>query len=202
MRIGYGNGGWVRVDDPDLPGPLYLRYDSGAGRPVLTEMYLDGRGHEIATGTVRNLDLTGLTALVAQGMVDWVHRSSRHPGVNLSTLASYYATTFTRKATHWVADAWRSEAPAFFGVKPVPRKPDPEPVPEEVAPPPVERPNGLTDDFLRSVAENYVWAIRCRQRPAPTIAEQTGYSVRTVHAWIRKARAQGILPPAKQGRVG
>ena len=89
-------------------------------------------------------------------------------------------------------------------VKQAPMGPDPQPDPQvDVRPSAVTAPeHGLTDDFLRQVAANYVWAVRHRKRPAPFIAEQSGYSVRTVHSWISKARARGFLAPTTKGRVG
>jgi hypothetical protein len=80
---------------------------------------------------------------------------------------------------------------------------DPKVNKEPRPPDPVKAPkNGLTDDFLRSVADNYVWAARNRQRPAPMIATQSGCPVRTVRSWIMKARDRGILTPTTRGKVG
>jgi len=198
-----GSGGWVRLDDPDMPGPVYLRYRSDNGRPVLTEFYLDGRGREIPTGLFRTLDLAGFTAWAMRGEGDWLERSSRYFGPDLSRLASYFRRSgFSRQTADWVADSWRAQfagstvkqAPMMRGPKAdkEPRQPDPVKAPE----------NGLTDEFLRTVADNYAWAVRCRQRPAPMIAEQSGTPVRTVRSWIMKARARGILAPTTRGKVG
>ena len=201
MQINYGNGGWVRVDDPDMPGPAYMRYRSDSGRPVLTEFYLDGRGREIPSGLFRTLDLAGFTAWAMRGEGDWIEKSPRRPGPDLSRLASYFGSSFGRQAAHWVADSIRAQLPGSEVTQaPMGREPKPDEGPSQ--PDPVKPPDGLTDDFLRSVADNYAWAVRGRERPAPVIAAQTGYSVRTVHAWIRKARARGILAPTSRGKVG
>ena len=223
----FGHGGWVRVDAPDMPGPAYLRYRSDSGRPVLTEFYLDGRGREIPSGLFRTLDLAGVTAWGMRGEGAWLEGAPLEAGPDLSRLASSFGTTWggdtyagrhcdecnapllrgmagpkgEQALTDWVALSWFSQFPTSKIAQPE-REREPEPD-EEISPPaPVQAPNGLTDEFLRSVADNYVWAVRFRERPAPIIAAQTGYSVRTVHAWIRKARARGILAPTTRGKVG
>jgi len=198
----YGSGGWVRLDDPDMPGPVYIRYRSESGRPVLTEFYIDGRGNEIPSSLFRTLDLAAFTAWAMRGEGDWLERSVRYAGPDLSRLASYFHSSgFSRQIAHWVADSWRAQISGGT-VKQAPMMRGPKVDEEPTQPDPVELANGLTDDFLRSVADNYAWAARNRQRPAKVIAAQTGSSVRTVHAWIRKARDRGILRPTTRGKVG
>jgi hypothetical protein len=199
----FGSGGWVRLDDPDMPGPVYLRYRSDDGRPVLTEFYIDGRGREIPSGLFRTLDLASFTAWAMRGEGDWLERSSRYAGPDLSRLASYFRSSgFSRQIAHWVADSWRAQIPGG-PVKQAPMMRGPKTDEEPSPPDPVKAPqNGLTDDFLRSVADNYVWAARNRQRPAPMIATQSGCLVRTVRSWIMKARDRGILAPTTRGKVG
>ena len=212
----FGSGGWVRLDDPDMPGPVYLRYRSDNGRPVLTEFYIDGRGREIPSGLFRTLDLASFTAwalpsepktvsgrkAAMRGEGDWLERSSRYPGPDLSRLASHFHTGFGRQAAHWVSDSMRAQIKGST-VQQAPMGRDPKVNKEPRPPDPVKAPkNGLTDDFLRSVADNYVWAARNRQRPAPMIATQSGCPVRTVRSWIMKARDRGILTPTTRGKVG
>ena len=198
----FGSGGWVRLDDDGMPGPIYLRYRSNSGRPVLTEFYIDGRGREIPPGLFRELDPTGFTAWAMRGESDWLERSPRYPGPDLSRLASYFRSSgFSRQIAHWVADSWRAQIPDG-PVKQAPMMRDPKTDAEPSAPEPVKPPDGLTDGFLATVADNYAWALRNRRRPAPMIAAQTGASVRTVHAWIRKARDRRILAPTTRGKVG
>lgn len=227
MELNYGKGGWVRVDDPDMPGPVFLRYRSDSGRPVLTEFYLDGGGREISTGLLRTLDLAGFTAWGMRGQGDWLESSLRQAGPDLSRLASHFTTSYgsatyagrhcgecnaplrrteasplgEQALTDWVALSYFSQFPKSSIPQP---KHNDAPKHQGVtrAPDPVKPPDGLTDEFLRTVADNYAWAVRLRERPAPMIAAQTGYSVRTVHAWVRKARARGILAPTTKGRVG
>jgi hypothetical protein len=200
--ISYGNGGWVRLDDPDMPGPVYLRYRSESGRPVLTEFYLDGRGQELPSGIFRELDPAGVTAWAMRGEGEWLDRSPHRLGPDLSRLASHFRTGFGSQASHWVADSMRAQ---ILGgtVKQAPMGRETVTFEELAQPDPVNAPrDGLTDEFLRSVADNYVWAVRGRERPAKVIAAQAGASVRTVHAWIRKARDRGILAPTTRGKVG
>lgn len=61
----------------------------------------------------------------------------------------------------------------------------------------------LTDEFLRDVADAYLWLTKARYaRPAPAIADMAQVPVRTVHRWIYEARKREILPPARAGRAG
>jgi hypothetical protein len=198
-----GSGGWVRLDDPDMPGPVYLRYRSDNGRPVLTEFYLDGRGREIPTGLFRTLDLAGFTAWAMRGEGGWLDRSVRRPGPDLSRLASYFRREgFSRQITHWVADSWRAQI-SGGAVKQAQMVPGPKPDEEPRQPDPVRPPeNGLTDEFLRTVADNYAWAALRHERPAVVIEAQCGCPIRTVRSWIMKARDRGILAPTTRGKVG
>ncbi|MBP5892801.1 hypothetical protein [Streptomyces scabiei] len=69
--------------------------------------------------------------------------------------------------------------------------------------PKVEAPKGrLTDEFLRDVADAYLWFADAKQSPAPAIADMASVPVRTVHRWIYEARKRDILPPARPGRAG
>ncbi|MGH3934865.1 MAG: hypothetical protein ACRDS1_07815 [Pseudonocardiaceae bacterium] len=203
MRLGIGNGGWVRVDDPDhLPGPLYvkLRPDSD-GRWRTTELYLDGRGETLSGDLMRRLRLDRIEALAADPEVQSsLEARSRLPEVPLSVLASHYATTFTDKAHGWVADAHRSQYPDS-GVPEVERAADP--VRSRDEPPLLRAPDGgrLTDEFLRQVYRAYQAAVSRGEWPAPALAEQTGVTPHAVRKWIYTARRRGIMPQGKQGVV-
>lgn len=73
-----------------------------------------------------------------------------------------------------------------------------------VAPPVPQHTHGasLTREFLESVAAYYGWAVVQGLPPAPTIAKAVGHvSERTVHAWVRAARAAGVLAPTTQGKM-
>lgn len=201
LKASYGNGGWVAVQAHDLPGVLYLRYSFDDERPQLTELYLDGQGEEIRTSLLRRLDLAGINAFV-MAEAGHLRRRSKVGGPDLSTLASHYATIWSDKVrNNWVADAWRSQYPGqeHLVVKRAPMRSE-----DELREPlPVEAPrDGLTDDFLRSVAERYLWEVANRRRPAPAIAGQAGVSVRTAQSWFAKARKRGLLGPTTPGKVG
>lgn len=227
MRIGYGHGGWVRVDDtdPGLPGPLYLRYAAGErGRPVLVELYLDGGGREIRGADLRSLDLPSITTTALADDRGWLQGSTQMAGPDISLLAAHYATSYGsyagdscpecggptkagsdhRAVTDWTALAWFAQIQKS-GIR-RPTRPREHPGAEPIAPAPVRAPEGprLTDDFLQSVAENYVWAARLGEDPAPFIFDQLHRigSIHTVRAWIKKARARGYLLPTTRGRVG
>lgn len=201
-QVEYGRAGWLRVTSTDLEGWIYLRLareNEGRAKPV--EFYYDGRGHEVTAKILRDLPLTNIVAFALDGHADWLDRSLGSYGPNLSLLATYFATGFGSQAKHWVADSWRAQVPGSGVLNPKPGKAPPRMAPAE-RPVPLQAPeNGLTDTFLRSVAENYAWATRRRLRPAPELARMAGVSPRTVHGWVAKARDRGIMPPARKGGV-
>lgn len=202
VKATYGNGGWVRIDSHDYPGPVYLRFALGGDRPRVTELYVDGRGEELHSGLFRNLDLAGLTSWVTHGDYEqWLSSLAETPGPDLSTLASYFSTSYGKPGIDWVGDSLWAQVRGS-GVKKVNRRPDPRGLdPKEPAP--VASPeHGLTDEFLRTVADNYAWAAVTRRRYAPMIAAQAGVSERTVHGWVAKARKRGIIAPTTPGKVG
>jgi hypothetical protein len=205
MQISIGPaGGWAKVDGLGLPGPCYVRLHRDGVRAVVSEVYVDGRGAGIARA-MKSLDLRALEAVVTSDpkLLEWVGRAEGHAGPDLSRLASHYdASMWGDNADHWVADAWRAQIPGS-GTPQAPMGAGGTSV-EPGAPSPVARPReGLTDDFLRSVAANYAWAVSQGVRPAPFIGDQTGYDVNTVRSWVKKARARGILAPAeKRGVAG
>lgn len=212
MRLSYGYGGWVRVDEPSLPGPLYVRLrPAERGRWYISEIYLDGRDQRITAAMLRGLPLAALeTLLQADGGDQDLARGDEHPSVQMSVLASHYGTVFGPKYTvsghpladDWVAAMWRSQI-AGSEDKPVERRPDPAPEPQLAEPPPLRAPEGrLTDGFLRDVASAYAAAIRRGEQPAKALAEQARVPVRTVHRWIYTARRRGVMPPGTRGRVG
>jgi hypothetical protein len=60
----------------------------------------------------------------------------------------------------------------------------------------------LTDGFLREVAERYRGHREAGRSPVLTLAREHGVSRRTASNWVQKARAAGLLGPARQGRSG
>lgn len=69
-------------------------------------------------------------------------------------------------------------------------------------PAPLQRPQRITDDFLKDVAAQYRWVSASGELPGPAMAEQTGAPVRTVQRWVYEARKRGFLPPGRPGRAG
>jgi hypothetical protein len=219
-----GRGGWVRVDLDAVPGPLWLRLSSEGGRWYLSEFYLDGRGAEITPGMLRTL--SRIPPAVIGALLDGADESDEfsrladEPGPDLSRLAGYaLAPSLQRWAPRlvkrgqsgWALDSLRAQLPAalqeeMFGatIDPAPAFPDPDddrtPPDVEPAPPP---PSGghVDDEFLRSVAGYYRWAVGNRLRPGPEIAKASKVSLRTAQNWVYLARKSGTLPPTKPGRV-
>lgn len=124
------------------------------------------------------------------------------PAADLSTLASYYATTFG-KSDHWVAQSFASQLPDG---KLVPRarerrggelEPD-----REFRLTSGPGSDGLSDDFLRGVARAYAAARTRGEKPNVSIAEQASYPVKSVQRWVYLARQRGIMPRGQRGKVG
>jgi hypothetical protein len=195
--VGYGNGGWVRVDRDGLPGVLYLRFVQAAGRWQVREMYLEcGDGEEIRARDLRELPLAAIEALILSGH-EYLAARAAVPGPDLGTLASNYNATFGPKATGWVVESMRDPA----ANRKLRKRPPKAAEPPLVAP--LDRPARLDDAFLRHVADAYVDAIRRgAASPAAMLARQATVPVRTVHRWIYLARKAGHLPPGSQGRIG
>jgi hypothetical protein len=222
-----GRGGWVRVDVDAVPGPLWLRLRCDQGRWFVSEFYLDGRGAEITAGTLRAL--AGFPAAVVGTLIDggtegtrFAHRADQ-PGPDLSRLAGYALTPDLRRwaprlvrlgQAGWALDSLRAQIPAqrqqeIFGevIDQAPEFPDPRTGPQmdeddELPPPPPPAGGRIDEDFLRSVAGYYRWAVGHRLRPGPEIARASQVSLRTAQNWVYLARKCGALAPTKPGRVG
>ena len=201
MRIGYGDSGWCRVDTEDLPGPLYVRLQPEGERLAITELYLDGRGQRLTPQQVRTLPLAALESLILADDGDADIRDRLNlAGPDLSRLASHYATTY-EKGGHWVADSMAAQRPDS-AVPQAPMGPDPKRQRESTAAKLSAPEDGLTDEFLRQVADAYNAAISRRKPPAKTLSAQAGVSPRSVHRWIYTARQRGLLGPAtSRGRI-
>lgn len=205
MDVRFGNGGWVLVEDEGLPGPLYVRLHQDAdGRWVTTELYLDGRGRPITAAALRELPVSFIEAAVQadERSRRELDDRSRVVAVDLSTAASYYATTFGRKPDHWVADMLRGQVPGSGAPKPPRAKSGIELRRSEV--PPLQRPadGRLTDDFLRQVARSYDAALSRGARPAIALADEADVPAQTIRRWVYLARKRGIMPPGRQGKAG
>jgi len=199
--VEYGNGGWVRVTAPDLPGPLYLRFSQDeSGRWHTSEIYLQGESRPVVAADLRGLPLAELeTIILADEGRKLLADHARTVAPDLSTLASYFGTTFGSQAKHWVAESYRAQMRGErIRKEPEARRIERRPV-APLAPP---GPDGLTDEFLRHVAAAYADAVGRGQRPAQELAAQADVSPRNVHRWVYLARQRGLMAPGRRGHVG
>lgn len=228
MEIHFGNGGWVRVADEDLPGNLFVRLQPDErGRWRAVDFYLQGDWRHIVGADLREFDLSVVEEIASSRMP---HISTRdEAGPDLRTLASSYNTRYgpgvyagrgcetcdaplrggsprsiERWSNDWVALSWfaqRGGERRIARPKPKPHKDAPAFKPRKV--PPLQRPtSGLTDEFLSHVRDAYEQAVAEGKAPAPELARQMGEpdAVRTVHKWVSVARSpqRGIMPPASR----
>ncbi len=190
------DGGWVRVFEPAQPptGALYVRFspdESGLRwRPV--EMHLFGA--PITGRILRRLPLAAIEALAARAEIrEEIKRRASRP------LPPAWVPWDPFRDVHLSAKeslALNSE-PLNRGTDTAGGGPADEPPPPLTTPPD----GRLTDEFLRSVAQNYAAAVGARKYPAPTLAAQAGVSARTVQRWVYTARQRGIMHQTKQGKV-
>lgn len=202
--IRYGNGGWVRVEDADLPGPLYLRFaQDDARRWRVREFYLDGSDGRFIEAADLQVKLSSLTTLIVDGPGrDALARKAAFAAPDLSALASYYNHSFGSQARHWVAESFRAQMRGDDITKTDTPSTGTEINRSRVAP--LKQPTeGLTDDFLRHVAAAYAEAVRQGKRPVSReLAAQADVSHRTVNNWVYIARKRGLMDPGRPGRIG
>lgn len=187
--IAIGNGGWVRVDLVDLPGPLYVRFAQDGGRWVVADFYLDGRGERITGAMLRTLPLADIEE-VCNSAGFGAHIASRAAvaSVPLSTVASFFATTVGPRNRTWVGGMLRGEA-----VTTRPHRGDA----VHLDVPPLRAPDrGLDRAFLAEVGRAYAAAVQRGEHPAKALAAQAGVPVRSVHRWLYLARKAGTVPPS------
>jgi hypothetical protein len=220
MRASFGQGGWVAVDDTNLPGPLYVRFREDAGRLRISELYLDAsRGQNLIDARdIRGLSIGQIEAAI-NNMEEYVRYSLEHPAPDLSVLASYFGMTFVHVDEplgegNWVAGCFASQL-LPPGVKrgatesghPVMRVPHASrrwkfretDESFRLTAGPTE---GLTDEFLRDVTRAYAAAVLRGERPNVAISEQTGYPLKTAQRWVYTARMRGFMPRGRRGAVG
>jgi hypothetical protein len=153
---------------------------------------------------------------------DWIRDRMTLPAPDLSTLASYFATTFMRYEEllaegNWVAACLAVQDLLSPGQKrgftekqrlPVMRVPHAKRQWRDIREAdegfrltsgPTE---GLSDDFLHDVAHAYAAAVARGEKPNVSIAEQVGYPLKTVQRWVYTARLRGIMPRGRRGAVG
>lgn len=199
MRVSYGYGGWVSVEDVGVPGPLYVRLArDDAKRWRVHELYIEG-GAPITAEMLRRLPLH-LIETFAQEDSEHLAIRAKVAGPDLGLLASHYATSWGPKARHWVAESWRAQ----FEDSDVERPPRPRPRRRAAAPKrePLTAPARIDDDFLRRVADAYRDVAAAGGWPAPVLSKEASVSPSTVRRWVLEARKRGHLPPGSQGKVG
>lgn len=212
--------GWVGIDDVGMPGPIYLRFRPASdGRLRVIEVYLDAgeSPNGVSLADLKGLPLTRIEAFV-NANADPLLTNITEPGPDLSTLASYFRTSFNpatwgdeRNKPTWVATSFMAQVPHLV---------------KDQGGPVVQRArkvssqwlvvgddgdfvldsgptaDGLTDDFLRSVARAYSAALTRRERPNMAIARQTGCPPKSVQRWVYTARQRGIMPRGRKGQAG
>lgn len=218
MRMSFGYGGWVGLDDIGLPGPLYVRVRTDGDRLRVTEVYLDASDgdHAIAQQHLRELPLSRIETIVnAEPHRGYVLADLEQPAPDLSTLASYFRSGFAnwdrQVGQNWVAASFAAQVDRGvaerLGIPKVPRLrrqsrrwqvADG----DDFRLPAGGPTDGLTDDFLRDVARAYAAAVSRGERPNQAMAEQTGYPRRSVERWVYTTRLRGMMPRGRRGKVG
>jgi hypothetical protein len=210
MQISYGYAGWIRADDIDLPGPLYLRLrPDERGRWRVTELYLDGRDAPVTGAMLRQLPLAAIES-IAQKDGDDQHlaRQDEYPGIQMSVMASHYATPASWPAgtpgEDWLDDMLASQIKRGGAPTPIKRARDPKIRTPMADNSPLSAPGGrVTDEFLRELARRYMALVERGERgPAVTLAKQAHVTVHAVRKWVYMARQRGILPPGRRGQAG
>jgi hypothetical protein len=227
MRLWYGYGGWIRVQSEDSPGWAYLRLaDDGHGGWRTRELYVNAGENVIPAVALRKLPLAKIEALAVQGEGrEHLDKRMRSPGPQLSVMAESFTTRYIGKRGNcetcgspvdpkhgrcldWLETSWWAQfdqPDVQVRVRQPNRRPRAKPD-ERKAPPepsPLSSPDdGLTDEFFKQVRAAYDAAVNAGRPPAPTLAEQAGTTVRTVHRWVYLARKRGIMQPGKPGRAG
>jgi hypothetical protein len=75
--------------------------------------------------------------------------------------------------------------------------------PPRFRPPPEGARTKIDDTFLRQLSDRVVWLSATSKCPIKTLTEESGLSSRqsALQAWLRMARARGILPPSIHSRT-
>jgi hypothetical protein len=147
---------------------------------------------------LRGIPLRALETAILSGQERIASRAAV-PAPDLSTLASYYATTFGPQAKHWVADSYHSQTSQGKRLQAARR---PGRLVKHSHVPPLAAPSkGLTDEFLAHVAAAYSAAVASGKQPGPELARQADRPVKTVHRWIYTARKRGIMQAGRPGSV-
>lgn len=181
-------GGWVKCVDDDSERAVYLQLRPSDRDPS---------------------KLSTHTAVMQSDKPISVHAWSQVPFAMIETLISHSPDARALVDTphegdpvagleeHFAAHPHPSKAVRLSYAEAMPAAPEP-----GEQPPPLRRPQRITDDFLREVAAQYRWLSTAGELPGPAMAEQTGAPVRTVQRWVYDARKRGFLPPGRPGRAG
>jgi hypothetical protein len=167
MKVTYGDGGWVRIEDDELPGPLFLRLeDDGTGRWRTKDVCLRGAWRSVVAADLRELNLAGFEEWL-QTDVELIEGLSRLPAPQLDELAASFGVTRPQRTrskvarlqrpTHGLTDDFLRHVAAAYR----------EAVSDRKAPAP---------ELARQLGD--------------------GATPRTIHKWVAVARQRGIMPPA------
>jgi hypothetical protein len=193
-RYSIGHAGLVELTSPGGERMVVRLVPDERGRWGVHEVWFRGE-RPITPARMRDLDLRMLET--AANDADGAFRK------NLELLASQPGPSFDDVAdnisTLYGIGASEEE---LAGQRPMPKSRRPR---RRAA---LRVPERVDDEFLRDVAAAYREHVAAGRRPAPAIAaemEQTSggkVSVRTVHAYIRRARERHYLPPGRRGAAG
>ncbi len=183
LRI--GDGGWCAYFDPDLPGPVYVRFAvEDDGRLSVAEFFLPSAWQPITATALRLVPFSVIEATANAGArasivgrmgTAWVDVEAQ-----LRTLGPGQRGPGAKRYRIAAGPPGRGER-LQLGV------PDSRPYP---------------DAFYARVTDAYRYLVDNRQAPAPALAEANNVPVTTVHRWVREARKRGIMNAASHGKVG
>lgn len=140
----------------------------------VVEIYLNGRGHEITPKQLRELPLLRM-------------RSATMVRPEIQAIMAAETAKWPDRDVAAEMDRAYGGSTQWFRDKAVTLKPPAD---------------GLTQEFLQDVAAAYRTAVARGERPNKALAEQTGYTARTVQRWVYLARKAGHLAPTRPGETG
>ncbi len=178
MKLTYGPGGWVRVEDQ-----LHVAYLRFADDRTVADMVIEGGSRGVSPSALRSIPLRRyIAAALARPDLLFGWGMYEAPGVQPFK-------TSVRDSLMAAGGVFGFASRALMS-----------PRARVTLAPPVDV--ALTDAFLRDVAAAYLDAVRHDERPNIALAGQSGHPRRTVERWVYLARKRGFLPPARAGRDG
>lgn len=195
-----GSGGWAYVGVPGFRGRLYVRAvlgpiplseepDVHLPRAALkvVDLVLDGDGEVLGAPLLRDLPLGAIETLLNEPstyrqVLARLDEAPKH--LEVGTALSHFQVIQT--------GASKAHRPL-------------RPKGEVTSRPPVERPQSrrISDEFLESIAELYVYAVANGERPLVAIEEGASVPRNTAARWVAMARRRGFLatdPSIKDSR--